>query len=220
MVNQSPRASQKLNRNTQVAILGAGSWGTAIAIHLARREIDVQLWGYNPEHIKTMQKQRCNPFYLPDAPFPDKLIPQADLTACLQGCQIVIVAVPSHAFQDLLVQLSPDLTSLSWLTKGLDSQTNCLLSDLVSAKYGRNFPQAIISGPSFATEVAHCLPTALTVASNSIALQTELIQLLHDNTLRVYASKDMIGVQIAGAIKNVLAIACGISDGLGYGANA
>lgn len=219
MIKQAPKSKHPV-RATRVAILGAGSWGTAMAIHLARRGFAVHLWGHRAEHLLEMQQQGCNPFYLPDTPFPKGLIPEPDLQICLKQAEQVILAVPSHAFDEILQRLPAQLQSLAWLTKGLDSQTNVLLSDLVSHKYGQDFPQAVITGPSFAREVAQGLPTALTIAANCTRLQEALIELIHDENLRVYASQDMIGVQIAGAVKNVLAIACGISDGLGYGANA
>lgn len=206
--------------NTTIAILGAGSWGTAVAIHLANSGNRVMLWGHNPEHVLAMQTNRSNQRYLPDIVFPTLLEAEVSLDVCLKQATLVIIAVPSHAFAELLARIEKPLQGIAWLTKGLDPTTHCLLSDLVSQRFGKHYPQAIISGPSFSGEVARFLPTALTLAGNNLAFQKKLQHCLHYNNLRVYLSNDMTGVQLCGAVKNVLAIACGISDGLGYGANA
>ncbi|WP_028388148.1 NAD(P)H-dependent glycerol-3-phosphate dehydrogenase [Legionella fairfieldensis] len=207
-------------KKSTIAILGAGSWGTAVAIHLATCSNRVLLWGHNSQHTQTMIKQRCNERYLPGITFPDTLVPETDLKSCLKQASEVIVAVPSHAFASLLSQLEKPSHGLAWLTKGIDPASYQLLSQLVAAKWGESYPIAIISGPSFAREVAKCLPTALTLASNNLPYQHSIQALLHHHNMRVYLSNDVIGVQLCGAVKNVLAIACGISDGLGYGANA
>jgi glycerol-3-phosphate dehydrogenase (NAD(P)+) len=206
--------------DSTIAILGAGSWGTAVAVHLARCGNRVLLWGHHQQHVNSMQKLRCNQRYLPDVTFPELLSPELDLQNSLQQASTVIIAVPSHAFATLLAQLPDSLQHLAWLTKGLDPLSNKLLSDLVVEKWGKSFPHAIISGPSFAREVAQSLPTALTVAGNKAAYVESIRSLLHHHHLRAYGSEDVIGVQLCGAVKNVLAIACGLSDGLHYGANA
>lgn len=203
-----------------IAVLGAGSWGTAIAIHLAKGGNRVLLWGKDKKAIAAMQKARCNSRYLPAIPFPESLEALDDLSQCQQQADEIIIAVPSHAFASVLQQLDQPAHGIAWLTKGLEPQQHCLLSELVEQRWGKNYPLAIISGPSFAIEVAQALPTALTLASNNAEYQKVLHQVLHHDNLRVYLSQDIIGVQLCGAIKNVLAIACGISYGLGYGANA
>lgn len=203
-----------------VAILGAGSWGTAVAIHLAQADHRVLLWGHRPQQMTMMAKTHQNPVYLPDVPFPNTIDPLVDLEQCLQQAEIVILAVPSHAFAEILAKIEKPMAGLAWLTKGVDPNTHQLLSELVSHQFGMNYPMAVISGPSFAKEVAQHLPTALTVAGNNSDFQKNIHQLFHHHNVRVYLSEDLIGVQLCGAIKNVLAIACGISDGLGYGANA
>lgn len=207
-------------KNETIAILGAGSWGTAVAIHLAKVGHRALLWGHNPQQVQFMAMERMNSKFLPDIAFPDGLTPVSDLNYCIQNAQHVIIAVPSHAFASVLSQMDKPATGVSWLTKGVDPQNNKLLSELVAERFGDSFPMAIISGPSFAKEVASFLPTALTIAGNNLEYQKELHQLLHHDNIRVYLSDDLIGVQLCGAVKNVLAIACGISDGLGYGANA
>lgn len=208
-----------MNNNT-VAILGAGSWGTAVAIHLAKIGHRVLLWGHNPQHVALMAKNRINLSYLPDIHFPDNLVAVADLDQCIREADYVIMAVPSHAFNEVLHKIKTPLQGLTWLTKGVDPQSHQLLSELVAHRFGPDFPVTVISGPSFAKEVARFLPTALTIAGNDADYQKDIHQLIHQNNIRAYLSDDLIGVQLCGAVKNILAIACGISDGLGYGANA
>lgn len=202
-----------------IAILGAGSWGTAVAIHLAQAGHRVSLWGHDPQHVALMTEKKTNARYLPDIDFPKTLEPTAHFEQYTEA-DYIIIAVPSHAFATIITKIKKVPLGLTWLTKGIDPQSHQLLSNLVSQTFGSTFPLAIISGPSFAKEVAHFLPTAVTLASNDSEYQKEIRELLHHNNLRVYLTDDLIGVQICGAIKNVLAIGCGISDGLGYGANA
>lgn len=203
-----------------IALLGAGSWGTAVAIHLAQLGHRVLLWGHKPQHVARMTEERANHQYLPDISFPDTLFALADLNQCISDADEVIIAVPSHAFAELLQQIKVKPKGLTWLTKGINPLSHQLLHELVAERFGESFPVAVISGPSFAKEVARFLPTALTLAGNDARHQKTIHQLLHHNNIRVYLSDDLIGVQLCGAVKNVLAIACGISDGLGYGANA
>lgn len=206
---------------SKLAVLGAGSWGTAVAIHLANCGHDVLLWGHNPQRIADMTREHCNTPYLPGIPLPKQLTPTDDLSHCLAWADLVIVAVPSHAFAELLTRIdAPPKRGLAWLTKGLDPASHAFPSQLVAARWGSDYPVAVIAGPSFAGEVARHLPTALTLAGNNQAFQETIQQALHHKNVRVYLSDDLPGVQLCGAVKNVLAIACGISDGLGYGANA
>lgn len=203
-----------------VAILGAGSWGTAVAIHLAAVGNRVLLWGHDPVHIEQLIQVRSNEKYLPGVPFPPSLMPMSSLHDVLLEEPLVIVAVPSHAFSSVLAGLPKLKHGLAWLTKGLDPDSNQFLSMLVAAKFGKDYPLAIISGPSFAREVAKQLPTALSIAGNSNVFSGQLRTIFHHGHLRAYLTDDFIGVQLCGAVKNVLAIACGVSDGLNYGANA
>lgn len=207
-------------KNSTIALIGAGSWGTAMAIHLAHCGYDVMLWGRDPAHVKAMRKDKRNQRYLPGVDFPPSLIPVDTLDECLEHASQLIIAVPSHAFASLLVQLHKPANGIAWLTKGIDPTTRSLLSQLVEKKWGRPFPVAVISGPSFAFEVARSLPTALVLAGNNPLYLQSIHSLLHHKNLRVYSTDDTIGVQLCGAVKNILAIACGISDGLNYGANA
>ncbi len=203
-----------------ISVIGAGSWGTAVALALAYQGHQVLLWARNPEHVQDMQQHRCNRRYLPNAPFPDNLIVTNDLPLAL-NTQNLLIGVPSHAFADLLPHIKTLPTSgIAWLTKGVEPKTHRFFSDILSEHFGSNTPMAIISGPSFAKEVAQKKPTALVVAGNQDEICRHWQQLLHSNINRVYVSSDLVGVQLCGAVKNVLAIACGMSDGLEYGANS
>lgn len=205
---------------TSIAILGAGSWGTAVAIHLANCGHQVLLWAHRSEHVAEMLQTKRNLRYLPNHEFPKNLIPVSDLNQCIKHASEVLIAVPSHAFHELLNHLPKLTMGLSWLTKGLDPTSSMLLSQLAAKKWGETYPVAMISGPSFAQELANRQPTALTIASNDAPYQHRLQNLIHHHNVRVYLSDDLTGVQTSGAVKNILAIACGVSDGLQYGANA
>ncbi len=202
-----------------IAVIGAGSWGTAIAIHLASCGHRVLLWARNSVHIQEMRSTGENARYLPGVPFPPLLTPTDDLAQCFNAQQ-VLIAVPSHAFSTLLTQFPQSLTKIAWLTKGIDPKSCLLLSELIESHFGKRFSMAVISGPSFANEVARGLPTALVIAGNKPAYIQQIRALFNQKTIRTYISRDLIGVQLCGAMKNVLAIACGMSDGLVYGANA
>ena len=207
---------------SKIAVLGAGSWGTALGILLAGNGHRVSLWGHLEEDIAALRQDRENRHFLPGVPFPELLSPSSDLAECLAGADEILVVVPSHAFATVLLQirkLNPGLKSLSWATKGLEPAQRRLMSEVAR----ETFPDAdiaVLSGPTFAMEVARGLPTAITVASSSTAHATRLADYLHSDTFRAYTSSDIIGVQVGGAAKNVMAIAAGMSDGLGFGANA
>ena len=206
----------------KVAVLGAGSWGTALALQLARNEIRVDLWGHLAEDIERMKHDGENSAFLPGFSFPDNLHPEADLETCLQSADEVLVVVPSHAFASVISSIKPFLTEqtpLCWATKGLDPDNNQLLSEVCDRILGER-QIAVISGPTFAKEVASGLPTAIVVASRNPEHAERLVTYLHADTFRPYTSDDLIGVQIGGAAKNIMAIAAGISDGLGFGANS
>jgi len=205
-----------------ITVLGAGSWGTALAILLARNDHEVLLWGRNAEKIAIMQEAGENSFFLPGIPFPATLTATSDLNKALQHCDELMVVVPSHAFRETLLQvkaIKPQLQSLSWATKGLEPETHKLLHQVTAEVFAELPRQAVISGPTFAKEVAIGLPTAVTIAANDSNYAQYLAGLLCNKTFRPYVSHDIIGLEIGGAAKNVMAIAAGIADGLGYGAN-
>lgn len=210
--------------NASMTVIGAGSYGTALAITLARNGHSVVLWGHNPEQIQKMQHDRCNQAFLPDVTFPDTLLLEADLARALAASRDVLVVVPSHVFGDVLRQLKPHLrpdARIVWATKGLEAETGRLLQDVAREALGEAIPLAVVSGPTFAKELAAGLPTAIALASTDAQFADDLQQLLHcGKSFRVYSNPDFIGVQLGGAVKNVIAIGAGMSDGIGFGANA
>lgn len=205
-----------------ITILGAGSWGTALAILLAKNGQAVKLWGHEPAQIQRMQQARCNESYLPNIAFPDNLQPVAELTEAMHEAQDVLIVVPSQAFGDVLQRIHPycgPQTRLAWGTKGLTKKGQ-LLHIRVQELFGMDMATAVISGPSFAVEVALEKPTAVTVATTHPEWAQRLSTYLNNSYFRVYTSTDIIGVELCGAVKNVLAIAAGIIDALELGANA
>ncbi|KMJ05148.1 NAD(P)H-dependent glycerol-3-phosphate dehydrogenase [Serratia marcescens] len=210
--------------NASMTVIGAGSYGTALAITLARNGHSVVLWGHNPAQIQTLQHDRCNQAFLPDVPFPDTLLLEADLARALAASRDVLVVVPSHVFGDVLRQLKSHLrpdARIVWATKGLEAETGRLLQDVAREALGETIPLAVLSGPTFAKELAAGLPTAIALAATDAQFADDLQQLLHcGKSFRVYSNPDFIGVQLGGAVKNVIAIGAGMSDGIGFGANA
>ena len=207
-----------------VTILGAGSYGTALAISFSRNGSPAYLWGHNPAHIEQMRAEKQNRRFLPDIPFPDELHLESDLAQALNRSQDILIVVPSHAFNEILEQIRPHLQShhrLIWATKGLERDSGRLLQTVAEERLGTQYPLAVLSGPTFAKELAQGLPTAITLASNNASFALEFQARIHcSKHFRVYVNQDMIGVQLGGAIKNVIAIGAGISDGIGFGANA
>jgi glycerol-3-phosphate dehydrogenase (NAD(P)+) len=204
-----------------IAVLGAGSWGTALALVLARNGVQTLLWGL-PAEIPALIEERQNRRFLPGIPFPESLHPVSDLGQALSQSSSILVVVPSIAFASTLEKIaklaSPKLP-VAWATKGLDPSDGGLLGELALERLGQR-PLAVLSGPTFAKEVAEGMPTAITVAANDQRFAESLASDLHCDTFRAYTSTDMTGVQVGGAAKNVMAIGAGIADGLGFGANA
>ena len=209
-------------KNKNIAILGAGSWGTALAILAARNGCQTLLWGHNPEHMLALATDRQNIRYLPNLPFPDNLQVTSELSDVATFSNLILICVPSHAFKKTLISLKPYSSSniqIAWASKGFNPDDGCLLHEIVAEIFTEQTPAAILSGPTFAREVAANLPTALTIASAQPDFAKQLSTILHGGLFRIYTSSDVIGVEVGGAIKNVLAIAAGIADGLGFGAN-
>ncbi|MCX7067940.1 MAG: NAD(P)H-dependent glycerol-3-phosphate dehydrogenase [Methylococcales bacterium] len=208
--------------NKKIALLGAGSWGTALAILAARNGCQVLLWGHEAKHIATLAHDKENKRYLSGLAFPDNLAVTDDLADCAAFSNTLLVCSPSHAFKDVLVQIKPHLSDqvqIAWATKGFNPEDGSLLHKVVADLFGTQTPAAILSGPTFAREVAANLPTAITIAANQPDFARQLADMLHGGRFRTYTSSDVIGVEVGGAVKNVLAIAAGIADGLGFGAN-
>lgn len=210
--------------SSAVTVLGAGSYGTALAICFARNGHKVTLWGRNSDHIQRLADERKNQQYLGDIAFPDSLEMQSDLQTAVASSDIVLVVVPSHAFADLLQTIAPMLRSgakVAWATKGLEPNTGRPLQDVAKQHLGEDMDLAVLSGPTFAKEMAAGLPTAISVSATSDEFCERLSGLLHcGRSFRVYRNNDFIGIQLGGAVKNVIAIGAGISDGFGFGANA
>jgi len=205
-----------------VAVLGAGSWGTALAISLSKEGKKTFLWGRDSAQVDTFNSTRCNIRYLPDVSFPPSLQISSDLRHVVTNASDIIVVVPSHAFRALLESIKQYLSEeqrIAWATKGFEAGSGKLLHQVANDVFGGERCVAVISGPTFAREVAKGLPTAVTVASSSTEFAEFLSKRLHTDTFRIYTSDDIIGVEVGGAVKNVLAIAAGISDGLNFGAN-
>jgi glycerol-3-phosphate dehydrogenase (NAD(P)+) len=204
-----------------ISILGAGAWGTALAISLSARH-RVTLWGRDAEQVAAISCSRHNQRYLPEIPLPQELSLTADLNAAVTGAGLILVAVPTSALRGTLHQIArlPLPVPVIWACKGFEADSELLPHQVAAETLPQNFPSGVLSGPSFALEVARGLPTALTLASTDGAFARQTAQSLHHARLRIYSSTDVIGVEVGGAVKNVLAIAAGISDGLGFGHNA
>lgn len=209
------------NSGERIAVLGAGSWGTALAILLCRNGHEVRLWGHDPAHIAQLQRDVENKAFLPGAPLPRLLAPVADLRRALTDATALLLVVPSQFFADVLLRAAPLMPpglGIAWATKGFEPGTGRLLHTVALDIAGER-DLGVLSGPSFAAEVAHGLPTAITVAATRPSFASRLAALVHAERFRAYTHDDLIGVQVGGAAKNVLAIATGIADGLGFGAN-
>jgi len=209
---------------TPIAIIGAGGWGTALAITMARAERDVRLWAYEPYLVETMIATRENPIYLPSVRVPESVRVSNSMQDVLAGARIVIMAVPSHVYRQVFSQLLPlvngDMFFVS-ATKGIENDSLMRMSEVVADVAKRRFaPQvAVMSGPTFAPEVARGEPTALVVASPDENLRRILQSELSAPRFRLYTNADLIGVEIAAAVKNIIAIAAGVVDGIGLGSN-
>lgn len=204
-----------------ITIVGAGAWGTALAISLAANH-RVTLWARDAAQIEAMQITRYNQHYLPDILLPADLKLSPDFSAALATAELVIIAVPTSALRLILhklVRLSRRF-NVVWLCKGFEAETAKLPHQVVAEVLPEGFKYGVLSGPSFAQEVARGFPTALTLASADQEFARSTAQALHHAYLRIYASNDMVGVEVGGAVKNVMAIAAGICDGMGLGHNA
>jgi len=207
-----------------ISIIGAGSYGSALAICFARNGHQTLLWGRDADHVADMKEKRSNEKYLPGCPFPDSLAVTNDLQKVVEASRNLLVVVPSHAFGDMLKAMKPWLTKdsrLAWATKGLEHESGRLLQDVAVEVLDDKIALAVLSGPTFAKEMASGLPTAISLSSTDDDFAHELSDLLHcEKLFRVYPNADFIGIQLGGAVKNVIAIGAGMADGIGFGANA
>lgn len=205
----------------KIAVLGAGAWGTALAIH-ASQQHKVSLWGRNAGHVSGMRKARANPLYLGDFKFNDNLAVEDSLESAIDGADLILSVVPTAGFRLILKELKKlgSTQPLIWAHKGLEPVSALLPHEVAIEELSMSQKWGVLSGPSFAAELVRELPTAVTLAANNTEFAIEAANLLHGGNLRVYNSTDVIGVSVGGAIKNVMAIAAGISDGMGFGNNA
>lgn len=207
----------------RITVLGAGSWGTALAMQLARSGTPTLLWGRDPRHLEDMDRDRCNQRFLPDIPFPESLQLEADLETAVRACDHVLVVTPSHAFATVVGDIKDFLSEgmgVAWASKGFEPGSGRFLHQVAAELLGEHTPSAVVTGPSFAKEVALDLPTAVTVAATQEAFGVLIANALHGGSFRAYNGDDVVGAELGGAVKNVLAVATGICDGMGLGDNA
>ena len=206
-----------------LAVLGAGSWGTALAAQAARNGAATVLWGRDRDAIAAMAATHRNTRYLPDLPLPETLHFTADLAQAVGKADMLLVVTPSHAFTDLVREIAPMRrpgVGVAWATKGFEPGSGRFLHEVAQEAFGADVPLAVATGPSFAREVAIGLPTALTVHSDDADFAHAVAHVLHGPTFRVYTGNDMLGAELGGAMKNVLAVATGVADGMQLGLNA
>ena len=225
--NNHPTDSERASvykKTIAMTVIGAGSYGTSLAISLARNGDNVVLWGHEDDHMQRLERDRSNQEFLPDIPFPETLIIESDLQKAVTASRDLLVVVPSHVFDIVLKSVKPHLSAdarICWATKGLEPETGRLLQEVAHDVLGDEHSLAVLSGPTFAKELAAGMPTAISVASPDDEFVQELQEKIHcSKTFRVYANSDFVGMQLGGAVKNVIAIGAGMSDGIGFGANA
>ena len=210
---------------SKIAVLGAGAWGTALAMHVSNQH-QVSLWARNSGHVSGMRKSRANPLYLGDFQFNDNLQVEDNLSAAIDGASLILSVVPTAGFRHILKEIKTlkSTQPIIWAHKGLEPQTAKLPHEVAQEELGDPLVSGqhwgALSGPSFAAELVRGLPTAVTLAANDADFALHAANLIHGNNLRVYNSTDVVGVSVGGAVKNVMAIAAGISDGMGFGNNA
>ena len=209
----------------RISVLGAGAWGTALAIHLSKLH-PTKLWARNSGHVSGMKKAQSNPLYLGDFKFPPLLVISDDLGAALTDIDLIVCAVPTSGFRQILKSINGinQSATVIWANKGLEQGSAKLPHEIALEELGdpkdTNRHWGLVSGPSFAAELVRSLPTALTLASTSKETTALAANSFHHHNLRVYTSQDVVGASVGGALKNVIAIASGISDGMGFGNNA
>ncbi len=207
----------------RLAVVGAGSWGTALAALAARNGVPTVLWGRDRAQVESITTNHRNTHYLPEVELPASLQATVDLHAALAQVQLVLVVVPSHAFTQTLhaiAPLRPAQAGVAWATKGFEPGTGRFLHEVAGEVLGAGVPLAVATGPSFAREVAQGLPTAVTVHSDDDAFAQQVAGVLHGPTFRAYTGNDIRGAELGGAMKNVLAVATGVADGMELGLNA
>ena len=215
--------------NESIAVVGAGSWGTALALLFASKGLNVNFWGFDKRDVENILKEKENKKYLPGFRFPGNIFPTDDIQAAVLGCNNVCMVVPSHGFRNVFKHVYKHIqpcTRIISATKGIENDTLMTMTQVIEDIENKSEPRdkkdiisVVLSGPSFAKEVAMAQPTAVTIGCREIAVATELQNLLVTETFRIYSSTDVLGIEISAAMKNVIAIATGVCDGLGFGLN-
>jgi len=217
-----------MKNNHKIAVIGAGSWGTALAVLLAGKNYAVELWGHSGDHVDRLIRDRENRKYLPGILFPSMLLPVHQLKKAVEGTPIIVMAVPSHAYRKVFVEIVPFLCEncrIISAVKGIENKTlqtmTQVMAEVIAEKNlsAKNIELGVISGPSFAKEVAKKVPTAVTIGFDNLQTAKEIQNIFVTDFFRVYASRDIIGLEISASLKNIIAIAAGVCDGLGYGLN-
>ncbi len=216
------------NNIFNIAVVGSGSWGTALAVLLSRNGHIVKLWGHKSNHVANLLKDSENKKYLPGIIFPASLLPVAEIQRAVENAHLVVMAVPSHAMRDIFSKVSPflkDSCRLVSAIKGVENETLLTMTQVMGevlfncGKGSNKIELGVLSGPSFAQEVATCSPTAVTIGFKNISIAIEIQKVFVNDYLRVYVSRDVLGIETCAALKNVIAIAAGVCEGLGYGFN-
>lgn len=217
-----------VRNDVRIAVIGAGSWGTALAILLAQKGHEVRLWGHRKEHMELLAGERENRKYLKGIPFPENLFPVDTLEDAIAGTTIILMVVPSHSFREIFQRIHPllkDGMRIVSAVKGIENGTLKTMTQIVEEIIGRNTADlrnikiGVLSGPSFAEEVARGVPTAVTLGFYDLQIAKEVQDVMVTDSFRIYTSRDVIGLEISAALKNIVAIAAGVCDGLGYGLN-
>lgn len=225
---QKAENQASMNNSSNIAVIGSGSWGTALAILLSRNGHKVNLWGHKKEHVDQLVIERENKKYLPGFGFPGNLSPLNDLKKAVEDSDVVLMVVPSHAFREIFTKLCPFLPTKSYIlsaVKGIENDTLATMTMIVEEVLSECKTESktqeigVLSGPSFAKEVALRMPTAVTIGFKRIEAAIDVQKIFVNEYFRVYASSDVIGIELCAALKNVIAIAAGVCEGLGYGLN-
>jgi glycerol-3-phosphate dehydrogenase (NAD(P)+) len=206
----------------RLAVIGGGAWGTALAVHFAKQKIGVRLWMKEAELVERMRTERENPIYLPGVPIPSALTPTTELQEAVQDADLVLLVTPSQFARRVYTELAPHLAAdlpVVVAAKGIEQDSLALPLDVAAQEFGPAQPLAVLSGPSYATELVQGHPTVVVVAAEDIQLAKSIQRSLSSGVLRLYTSSDTVGVQVAAALKNVMAIAAGMADSLGMGWN-
>lgn len=225
MMKEKTKVNTKKSPEASAAVIGAGSWGTALAKLLSDKGHEVHLWAHRPEHVQQLLEDKENKTYLPGFSLCDRLTPLSDVHEAVRGKHFIVMVVPSHVFRSVFTRIIPDLsedTIVVSATKGIENESLMTMSQVMEdelRKAGKKAEIGVLTGPSFAKEVAAGIPTAVTVAARSLDTAIAIQDLFFTERFRVYTSTDLIGQELGAALKNIIAVAAGISDGLGYGTN-